>query len=173
VKRSPTAPRWFQIGVIAGGGLVGTILTPVNLLTQPIPGDVRLLSAFVISALLCLAYQVDQQNGTTFLPQRKRQVPPEISRLPPNLGSLQFGLEMGTGLQTFAANPMPHCVATLVVLAGPWWACLPTGLAFGAGRALFAEGFVRHGNPAGGVTAAPLLVFLFAASVILKAGGLM
>ena len=68
------------------------------------------------------------------LPQSRRQVPSWFTDVG-SVGFFFFGVEMGSGMRTFAPTGLPHvAAAALLAMAANWWLCVATGIVFGIGR---------------------------------------
>ena len=81
------------------------------------------------------------------LPQNRRLVPENVFRFGPVIGPFQFGIEMGTGMRTFAPSALPHLLVLFVVLAMTALLGLVAALGFGTGRALMGMSSVLSGDP--------------------------
>jgi hypothetical protein len=76
------------------------------------------------------------------LPHRRAQVPSTVIAAGGDVGALQFGFEMGSGVRTHMPSNLPYLPLVAVLLVGNWAAALLTGLGFGLGRTTMALG--RH-----------------------------
>lgn len=130
----------FVLGLFAGGATTGLLLGATATGLSVIPEEIRLGAlgvGLLATTLVCLVRGVDA------LPQRRRLVPVEIAGHQREGGPFQFGLELGTGFRTFSPSPLPLLVATSVALMGDLLCAVAVGLAFAAGRAVFAFGRLR------------------------------
>ena len=71
------------------------------------------------------------------LPESRRQIPAEVFRGSLTHGAFRFGLELGTGVRTYAPASAPY-ILLLVVLVGhlPLGAALSVAMGFGVARAV-------------------------------------
>lgn len=126
---------WFSLGLLCGALAMAAGLVTVGAVSVQavLP---RYALEIVIGALvpMCLL----QESGVLRLrlPQNARQVPQTIVARGADLGALQFGFEMGTGVRTYVTSSLPHVLAlSLLLLGGPVEA-MAAGLGFGSGRSL-------------------------------------
>lgn len=69
------------------------------------------------------------------LPQNDRQVPTEVFRRGPLVGSLIFGLELGVGFRTKVTSAIPYISVAVLVLGGVGpLSAVVLGCGFAAGR---------------------------------------
>lgn len=119
----------------AGGALVAVA----------VPAGVRLWSAV---ALLAALGAMEVAGLANRLPQNRRLVPQTILAADSVAGPLQFGLEMGTGLRTYAPSALPFALVFVALLWSPSAAeGLAVGVGFGLGRSLVLP--ARRGDPDG------------------------
>lgn len=142
--RRKTSLVAYNLGLLAGGVIVGAgLAVATSLLRPPLPAAWGL--AFVsLACVVALAHELDLV--TVPLPQNRRQVPITVFRLGPFFGPLQFGIEMGTGMRTYVSSAVPYMLLCPILLfAGPWHA-VTLGAGFGFGRAVMATASVLSGD---------------------------
>ena len=124
--------RWFLIGAIIGGVVSGSVVAILSLLIPTVPLSV---SVFVIALMGVLVVLRDLGIAAIPFPQRPRQVPDRVLRLPLPTGAWMFGFEMGTGARTHLTGAAPY-IAIAASLLGGLLPAVWTGLGFGLGRGL-------------------------------------
>ena len=124
---------FFVIGLLGGGLTRGMFLSVLGGLLGAIPDLVGGVSLALV-AVMMLA--IDFGLLDIQLPQRRRQVPLSISVQGRVQGPLQFGFEMGTGVQTYVTAAFPYSLVCALALFGTWPAGILAGAGFAIGRAL-------------------------------------
>jgi hypothetical protein len=137
---------WFTLGLLVGGALTATLLTVMGAPVQAVlPPSVR----WGVVGLFAVALGLRAAGALDFpLPENRRLVPETVFRTGPAWSSLQFGVEMGSGVRTYVTSALPYLLAVAVIcLATPMqaWA---SGAGFAAGRALMTVASTRGGDPA-------------------------
>lgn len=120
--------------------LSAAVLWLLSGLTAPVPAGWRWAGVLLVAALGLL-----RQLGLIRipLPQNGRQVPQDVLQRHLLLGSLRFGIELGTGVRTFVSASAPYVLAAGLLLVGhDLRVAVLAGLGFGAGRA--ATPLLRH-----------------------------
>jgi hypothetical protein len=126
----------FTAGLLLGGVLSASVVWLLSGLSEPIPADGRWAAVLTVAALGLL-----REFGVLplRLPQNARQIPQDVLRQRPRLGTVQFGFELGTGVRTYVTSSVPYVAALGLLLVHPSLAvAAATGLGFGLGRALTA-----------------------------------
>ncbi|MFD2349460.1 MauE/DoxX family redox-associated membrane protein [Nonomuraea ferruginea] len=87
-----------------------------SLLRVPFPPAVARVVVVVAAIVLLL-----QEIGVLRFPilQNARLVPQFVTRIP-FWGSVQFGMEMGTGMRTYSPTALPHIMAISIVFLASW-----------------------------------------------------
>ncbi|GIH98411.1 hypothetical protein [Planobispora takensis] len=103
-----------------------------SVLRAPLPESARQILAGLTAAVFVL-----REFGVLKFPllQNARLVPQFVA-LTPFWGSVQFGMEMGTGMRTYSPTGLPHITALCLLLLGSWSDALMAGAGFALGRAL-------------------------------------
>ncbi|WP_019901771.1 hypothetical protein [Salinispora arenicola] len=135
---------WFSGGLLAGGVTSGLVAVVVGSLFRPVITPI--VAVVLIVALLLAVAAQEVGLFTLSLPQNARQVPQSIIQDGEQIGALQFGFEMGTGVRTFMTSGLPHVLLLCVLLLAGWPTALLSGLAFGAGRAWMMLSRLWHGD---------------------------
>ncbi|MGI5489587.1 hypothetical protein [Microtetraspora malaysiensis] len=88
-----------------------------------------------------------QELGVLKFPilQNARLVPQFVTRIP-FWGSVQFGMEMGTGMRTYSPTALPHIMAISIVFLASWPQALMAGVGFALGRAVMLLTFAAARN---------------------------
>ncbi|MEV4837292.1 hypothetical protein AB0K05_22405 [Nonomuraea sp. NPDC049486] len=109
-----------------------------SLLRVPFPPAVARVVVVVAAMVLLL-----QEIGVLRFPilQNARLVPQFVTRIP-FWGSVQFGMEMGTGMRTYSPTALPHIMAISIVFLASWQQALLAGAGFALGRAVMLLTFV-------------------------------
>lgn len=95
-----------------------------------------------LAATLMLAFLLRETRLIKFpLPQNARLVPQFVTRVPV-WGSLQFGIELGTGMRTYSPTGLPHVMVVALFFLGGWQEAVATGTGFAAGRAVMMLTFI-------------------------------
>lgn len=95
-----------------------------------------------LAATLMLAFLLRETRLIKFpLPQNARLVPQFVTRVPV-WGSLQFGIELGTGMRTYSPTGLPHVTVVALFFLGGWQEAVATGTGFAAGRAVMMLTFI-------------------------------
>ncbi|WP_214104571.1 hypothetical protein [Acrocarpospora catenulata] len=109
-----------------------------SLLRAPFP--ILWLRIFVAAAAVVLLLQ--EIGVLKFpIPQNARLVPQFVTRIP-FWGSVQFGMEMGTGMRTYSPTALPHVMAIAVMFLASWPEALLAGAGFALGRTVMLLTFV-------------------------------
>ena len=109
-----------------------------SLIRAPFPQ----LVASIIVAIAALVLLLREFSVISFpLAQNARLVPQFVTRIP-FWGSLQFGLEMGTGMRTYSPTGLPHIMAIAIVFLASWPEALAAGAGFALGRTVMLLTFV-------------------------------
>lgn len=145
---SSSVRRGSDISGFVAGLFVGAMATTFafvvagSLLRAPIPYVVLQVVVAVAAAVLLL-----QELGLLKfpIPQNARLVPQFVTRIP-FWGSVQFGMEMGTGMRTYSPTALPHVMAIAVVCLASWQHALLAGVGFALGRAVMLLTFVVARN---------------------------
>jgi hypothetical protein len=114
---------------LAGGVIMGIALGTAAEVVSVVPESVRVGLGLILLVALLMA-EFAGLGGR--LPQNRRLVPQDIAASAPGLASLQFGLELGSGVRTFVTTALPLALAAGVILVGS----LPLAMVAGAGFAL-------------------------------------
>ncbi|MGH3917042.1 MAG: hypothetical protein ACRDTC_27065 [Pseudonocardiaceae bacterium] len=135
-----TSRGYFTVGLVLGGITIATLAVALGSLVRPvIPSDMRAGLVLVVG-LFVLAGECGLHRVT--LPHRRAQVPSKVIGAGPDVGALQFGFEMGTGVRTHMPSNLPYLPLIAVLLVSNALAALLAGLGFGLGRGAMALG--RH-----------------------------
>lgn len=119
-----------------GFGVIG------SLIRAPFPT----LVASIIVAVAAVILLLRELGVFTFpLIQNARLVPQFVTRIP-FWGSMQFGMEMGTGMRTYSPTGLPHLVAIAILFLASWSDALSAGAGFALGRAVMLLTFVAARN---------------------------
>lgn len=126
----------FAAGTSAGAGASALVLWLLAGLASPLPAGVR-ASLLAVGALLLWGAREGPGAGRLPLPEARRQIPAEVFGTSLARGAWRFGLELGTGVRTYAPASAPYLLALVLLLADPTLGvALAAGLGFGLGRAL-------------------------------------
>lgn len=135
----------FVVGLLSGGFLTATALAvlgaPLQALLTP---QTRWALVGVFAAVLALrAWGLVRVP----LPENRRLVPDTVFLKGPTRSSLQFGVEMGSGVRTFVPSVLPYLLAVAVACVATTVEAWAAGVGFGAGRALMTWASTRGGDP--------------------------
>lgn len=122
---------FFAAGLLLGAEVIAVVAAILGGLTQHVvPAAVRLgLLAAVATAVL-----LRETGAVSFrVPENTRLVPERVQGLG-ELGALQFGFEMGTGMRTYSPSALPHLVLTAALLVISLPGAVLLGAGFAAGR---------------------------------------
>ncbi len=152
---SSSVRRGSDISGFIAGLFVAAIATALgfvvvgSLIRSPIPPIV----ASIIVAGVALVLLLREFGVISFpLVQNARLVPQFVTRIP-FWGSVQFGMEMGTGMRTYSPTGLPHIMAIAIVFLASWPEALAAGAGFALGRAVMLLTFVATGDKAEADTA--------------------
>ncbi|HEX5088540.1 MAG TPA: hypothetical protein VFV89_12090 [Nocardioides sp.] len=81
-----------------------------------------------------------------WLPENRRLVPETVFRLGPVFGSMQFGIEMGTGMRTFVTSSVPYILLVDALLSRSLVVAIYAAVGFAVGRALMTVLSVMSGE---------------------------
>lgn len=103
-----------------------------SLIRAPFP----LLALQILVALAAVVLLL-QELGVLKFPilQNARLVPQFVTTIP-FWGSVQFGMEMGTGMRTYSPTALPHILAISIVFLASWPEALMAGAGFALARAV-------------------------------------
>ena len=110
--------------VAVGAALLGAVI-------QQLVPQLVLLPTFGLLAAVVLARELGPLRFR--LPQNPRLVPERVVRLG-ELGALQFGFELGTGMRTYSPSALPHLALAGVLLVVPFWGAPVLAAGFALGR---------------------------------------
>lgn len=116
-----------------------------SLLRPALPAALR-ASVVIAVALFVLAGEWGWHHIR--LPHRRAQVPATVVGAGAQVGALQFGFEMGSGVRTHQPSNLPYLPLAAILLVGNWVAAVVAGLGFGLGRAAMALGHHLSPDPA-------------------------
>lgn len=121
--------RLFGLGLLLGGELVALVTGVLGAIAQQLVPRAVLLVVFGVTAAVVAVREFGLVSVRP--PQRRRLVPERVGSLG-EMGALQFGFELGTGMRTYSPSALPHLavIALLTVVS------LPGALIVGAGFAL-------------------------------------
>ncbi len=108
---------------------MAVVATAAGALVQQLLPQVLLLVVFAVLAGVALAREVGLLRFG--LPENPRLVPERVGGLG-ELGALQFGFELGTGMRTYSPSAVPHLALLGVLMVAP----LGGGVVLAAGFAL-------------------------------------
>jgi hypothetical protein len=110
---------------------VAIVATVVAVLAQQLIPGAALLATFVVLAVVVLAREVGLLRFG--LPENRRLVPERVAGLG-DMGALQFGFELGTGMRTYSPSALPHLALLGVLLVVPPGGGLVLAAGFALGR---------------------------------------
>jgi hypothetical protein len=120
------------LGLVVVGSLIRAPLSP--------------LIASVLVSIAAVLLLLREFGVLSFpLAQNARLVPRFVTGIP-FWGSVQFGLEMGTGMRTYSPTGLPHIVAIAILFLASWPEALFAGAGFALGRAAMLLTFVAARN---------------------------
>lgn len=126
----------YLAGTVTGALSTATLAWLVSGLTEPLPAGALPLLLAVGAALLWLLKEGPLAHRIA-LPEARRQIPAEVFGDGLARGAWHFGLELGTGLRTYAPAVAPYLALWAVLLLRPTlgqvWL---VGLGWGVGRAV-------------------------------------
>lgn len=165
---SSSVRRGSDISGFIAGLFVGAIATALgfvvvgSLIRIPLPA----LAASLVVAAAALVLLLREFGAISFpLVQNARLVPQFVTNIP-FWGSLQFGMEMGTGMRTYSPTGLPHIMALAIVFLASWPEALAAGAGFALARAIMLLSFVaardRSDADAAFFTDLPRLTQIFA-----------
>lgn len=124
----------FGSGTITGGLFTASLLAGLGMLAKPLfePRTIRLLLAVAVGSAALL-----REGGLLRLrlPQNERQIPRDVLRKGPMIGSFQFGFELGTSARTFITSTAPYVLGLCLMMKPEMTSALAVGIGFGLGRA--------------------------------------
>jgi hypothetical protein len=121
--------RYFGVGLLLGAELVAFVVAVFGALVQQLVPSLVLRAAFLLLGLVVIARELDVVRFR--VPENARLVPEWVQQLG-ELGALQFGFEMGTGMRTYSPSALPHLALLAVLLVVPF----PGAFVIAAGFAL-------------------------------------
>jgi hypothetical protein len=110
--------------VAVAGAVLGALI-------QQLVPHLVLLSMFALLAAVVLAREIGLVRFP--LPENPRLVPERVAQLG-EVGALQFGFELGTGMRTYSPSALPHLALVGVLLVFPLSAAPLLALGFALGR---------------------------------------
>lgn len=136
-----SATRWFALGLVTGGALVGSgfglVSNVAGLLVSLVPINAtpfRMAAVFFLVSTLAV---VELTGRGSRLIQNRRQVPQFVNYRYRRSGAFLFGFEMGTGMRTYLPSAFPLAlVAGILILTPGVIAGALAGVGFGCGRTL-------------------------------------
>ncbi len=124
----------LSIGLVIGGTVTVSAIWFVSGLGQALPTAGKVLALVLLGAA---AIARDAGLIRFHILQSARQVPKTVFRNGTVLGPLRFGLELGTGVLTYAPATFPYLLAVAIfLLSPPYSVAVMAGIGFGAGRAM-------------------------------------
>ena len=100
-------------------------------LTQALVARVILTILFGLFAIVVLAREFGIISFN--VPQNARLVPEHV-QYRGEVGALQFGFEMGTGMRTYSPSALPHLALLSVIMVVPFGPAFLIGAGFAVGR---------------------------------------
>lgn len=126
----------YLAGTVLGASATATLAWLLSGLAEPLPGRARPVLFALGALLLWLAKEGPLARYVT-LPEARRQIPAEVFGRRLSRGAWRFGLELGTGLRTYAPAVAPYLALLAVLLLRPTLGqALLVGAGFGLGRAV-------------------------------------
>ena len=126
----------FIAGTTAGALPTALALWLASGLTEALPDDFRLYVLAAAAGLILLT-RFGPLAGVIALPEARRQIPATAVAGDAARGALRFGLELGTGVRTYAPTLAPYLLALTILIGRPGLSlALLAGLGFGIARGL-------------------------------------
>lgn len=126
----------FVAGTSAGALATALGLWLLSGLGEPLPDSWR-PALLVALAGLALLLRHGPLTRLASLPESRRQIPAETLGGGAARGALRFGLELGTGVRTYAPALAPYMLALTILVARPGlYLALLAGLGYGIARGL-------------------------------------
>lgn len=125
----------YLLGTTSGALLTTVVVWVLSGFVEPLGSGLRaaMLLAGAVFVVLC---KHGPLAGVISLPESRRQIPAEVFGGSLVRGAYRFGLELGTGVRTYASSPAPYILLLAVFFARLTLAdALLVGLGFGVGRA--------------------------------------
>jgi hypothetical protein len=137
----PKLFRWFGSGVVTGALLSASVLATSALVLGQMPDVIRKCAlVLLVSTIVGVDFA---EPG--LLPQRNRMVRRSIVLEDARIGLLQFGFELGTGVQTLAPRGAAHVYVVAAVLLNSPAGAIVGGIGFAIGRIAMAAGSIKVG----------------------------
>jgi hypothetical protein len=126
----------YLAGTTCGAGLTAVVAWLLSGFAAPLPPPAR-AALVALGAIFVWLVKEGPLGRYVALPEAHRQIPSDVFRNGPLRGAYRFGLELGTGVRTYAPSPAVY-VLLLAVLLGHLTlaAALMVAAGFGLGRAL-------------------------------------
>lgn len=129
-------------GAAVTSALCVTIGTLVNSVTQ-----IRSVVSLCVLAVGSILLVVREAGIWNFpLPENKRLVPESVFRFGPFLGSMQFGIEMGSGVRTFVTSTVPYFLLVSIVVYPTLFGGVTAAFGFAAGRYVMTVSSIFYGD---------------------------
>jgi hypothetical protein len=127
------------IAAYVAGGISGAVVTALTTwfmsgFAEPLGGATRLVVFCAGAILVCLAKQGPLGRC---VPEARRQIPAEVLAGGRARGAYRFGVELGTGVRTYAPSPAPYLLLLTLLLGHlALGTALLIAVGFGVGRGL-------------------------------------
>jgi hypothetical protein len=136
----------FGIGLFIGAAATSLSLHVVRVLLAPVLNLAPNVIVMLVAACVLLLSLREIGLLRFWLPENRRLVPETVFRLGDFFGSLQFGMEMGSGARTYVSSSIPYMLVLLGFWSGHFVELMVGAIGFALGREIMTVLSVASGE---------------------------